>query len=166
MCQYRGSTRCCATVRGRPGALVREPLFSKENQRPGGLAPPAPGPDGAVGLPDWALAIVTPPTSAAVASRLASVFIKTPPCCSSKLSGCGNAALRLPSRKGTLPRSLTSRQPAEYRIGKADTASITRVLQPISGPNVSSGSKARITAVQKSLLSLLALAEVTRGCTA
>lgn len=42
----------CATVRGRLGALVREPLFSKENQRPGGLAPPAPGPDGAVGLPD------------------------------------------------------------------------------------------------------------------
>jgi hypothetical protein len=38
--------------RGRLGALVREPLFSKENQRPGGLAPPAPGPDGAVGLPD------------------------------------------------------------------------------------------------------------------
>ena len=37
---------------GRLGALVREPLFSKENQRPGGLAPPAPGPDGAVGLPD------------------------------------------------------------------------------------------------------------------
>jgi hypothetical protein len=46
----------------------------------GGLAPPAVGPDGAVGLPDWALAIVTPPTSAAVANRvLASVLIEAPP---------------------------------------------------------------------------------------
>jgi hypothetical protein len=44
----------------------------------GELAPPAIGPDGAVGLPDcWAVAIVTPPTSAAVASRLASIFIET-----------------------------------------------------------------------------------------
>ena len=54
--------------------------YSRSNQRPGGLAPPAPGPDGAVGLPDWALAIVTPPTSAAVANRvLASVLIEAPP---------------------------------------------------------------------------------------
>src|SRR5258708_31557027 len=42
------------------------------------LPPPAIGPDGAVGLPDcWAFAIMTPPTSAAVASRLASIFIET-----------------------------------------------------------------------------------------
>jgi hypothetical protein len=42
------------------------------------VPPPAFGPDGAVGLPDcWAFAIMTPPTSAAVASRLASIFIET-----------------------------------------------------------------------------------------
>ena len=42
------------------------------------LPPPAIGPDGAVGLPDcWAFATMTPPTSAAaVASRLASIFIE------------------------------------------------------------------------------------------
>ena len=67
-----------ASQRGRFGALVCDSPILRSQR--GGLAPPAFGPDGAVGLPDWALAIVTPPTSAAVASRLASVLIETPPC--------------------------------------------------------------------------------------
>ena len=42
------------------------------------VPPPAIGPDWAVALPDcWAFATMTPPTSAAVASRLASIFIET-----------------------------------------------------------------------------------------
>jgi hypothetical protein len=42
----------------------------------GEVALPAIGPDGALGLPDcWAVAVVTPPTSVAVASRHASVLI-------------------------------------------------------------------------------------------
>jgi len=44
----------------------------------GDAGPTAIGPDWAVGLPDcWAFATMTPPTSAAVASRFASIFIET-----------------------------------------------------------------------------------------
>jgi hypothetical protein len=91
----------------------------------GAPPPPAIGPDGALGLPPdcWAFATMTPPTSAAAASRLASIFIET---------SRDVPRLRLPSRKATLSRNLAlsragtspsisaARLPRSFRLSRDD----------------------------------------------